>query len=165
VLLLRRAADPTVGRINIGHTNARPCSPTSIDPLRVPAAVTRNLGHGALVASRRPPIFPSRRRHDPRRVETTERQRGRQGNRNEVQGGSRSPHRDEIGTFIGTSIGTYATGGLGVHGLRCISVCSSAGSGSGLLLTPSLALGCRRCPNFAVSRLSGTVLHLEVWAW
>jgi hypothetical protein len=79
--------------------------------------VTRNLGHGARLASRRPPPFPSRRRHDPGRLETTERQRGRQGNRNEVQGGSISPGRDEIGTYIGTFIGTetgtYAAARLG----------------------------------------------------
>jgi hypothetical protein len=36
------------------------------------AAVARYLGHGALVASRRPSTFKSRRRFDLRRVETTE---------------------------------------------------------------------------------------------
>jgi hypothetical protein len=110
-------------------------------------------------------------------------ERGRQGNRNEVKGGSTSPTAAAVGTLAGTHIGTYATGGLGVHGLRCISVKSPGASRSRWLLTPSLALGCRRWHtdsldgglmtprqswrllkiSYRLTDRGGRVLHLEVW--
>jgi hypothetical protein len=96
-----------------------------------------------------------------------------------------------IGTRSGPSSGPSSshveapgTSGLGVHGLRCISVNSPGGSCSRLLLTPSLALSCRRWPtgSLAAVRLllgdrggcwnayllpanRGRVLHLEAWQW
>jgi hypothetical protein len=131
----------------------------------VSAAVTQSRGHGTLTAHSWPTALPEPPLVRPASVGDNRAERGRQGNRNEVKGGSTSPTAAAVGTLAGTHIGTYATGGLGVHGLRCISVKAANSWGSGLLLTPSLPLGCRQGPTKACPDLRGTVLHLEACRW